>query len=90
MKHVILNRKDFQFTSASASLGRFERSSSFKYKNLKVWINPFVIFSQMGSYYPGLFIYTPDNVQEIIEYSRQRGIRVIPEFDTPGKLSRIT
>lgn len=39
--------------------------------------------SAKGAYRADL-VYTPQLVEDIIEFARMRGIRVIPEFDTPG------
>jgi len=40
--------------------------------------------SSKGSYDSQTHIYTNDHINKVIEYARERGIRVVVEFDSPG------
>ncbi|XP_014662120.1 PREDICTED: beta-hexosaminidase subunit beta-like [Priapulus caudatus] len=51
---------------------------SFSYESIL-----FPELSEKGAYTPDK-VYTQKDVATLIEYARRRGIRVIPEFDTPG------
>ena len=40
--------------------------------------------------YPGKHVYSVSDIIEVIGFARLRGIRVIPEFDSPGNKSYIS
>jgi hexosaminidase len=52
-----------------------------EYQAFRVESKKFPKLQEMGS---GGQYYTQDEIKELIAYARDRGIRVIPEFDMPG------
>nr|CAH8857980.1 unnamed protein product [Trichobilharzia regenti] len=40
--------------------------------------------SDKGAYHPEVYVYQRNEIVDLLEYSRLRGIRIIPEFDTPA------
>ncbi|CAH8853461.1 unnamed protein product [Trichobilharzia szidati] len=50
---------------------------------------PYVSFtypelSNKGAYHPEAYVYERNEIVDLVEYGRVRGIRIIPEFDTPA------
>ena len=48
------------------------------------YYNRYLFVVIQGSYNPKTHIYTHEDIVEIVNEARLRGIRVIPEFDSPG------
>ncbi|CAD5228754.1 unnamed protein product [Bursaphelenchus okinawaensis] len=56
-------------------------SESFPYDSKQ-----FPEMTKQGAYAPK-YVYSPEDVQDIVEHARLRGIRVLAEFDTPGHMA---